>query len=136
MVNRPPFSIFNLKMLSKKCIPTQIRLLLKCLHYFTSMPLALCMLGIFFFLGGGGGGWGVVNFSKKIFREYHISMSNSLDPDQVLHFVGPDPDPKCLQKLSAEDNTTSQKFNTKTGLLQFQDKLLNTKKSFIKHKGH
>ena len=27
-------------------------------------------------------------------------MSNSLDPDQVGHFVGPDLGPNCLQKLS------------------------------------
>ena len=30
-------------------------------------------------------------------------MSNSLGPDQVRHFVGPDLDPNCLQKLSADD---------------------------------
>ena len=30
-------------------------------------------------------------------------MSNSFDPDQAGHFVGPDLGPKCLQKLSADD---------------------------------
>ena len=30
-------------------------------------------------------------------------MSNSLDPDQAPHFVGPDLVPNCLRKLSAED---------------------------------
>ena len=30
-------------------------------------------------------------------------MSNSLDPDQDLHFVGPDLDPNSLQRLSADD---------------------------------
>ena len=30
-------------------------------------------------------------------------MSNSLDPDQAQHFVGPDLDPNCLQRLSADD---------------------------------
>ena len=30
-------------------------------------------------------------------------MSNSLDPDQARHFVGPDLGPNCLQKLSADD---------------------------------
>ena len=30
-------------------------------------------------------------------------MSNSLDPDQARHFVGPDLDPICLQRLSADD---------------------------------
>ena len=35
--------------------------------------------------------------------------SNSLDPDQARHFVGPDLGPNCLQKLSADDtyNETS-----------------------------
>ena len=30
-------------------------------------------------------------------------MSNSLDPDQALCFVGPDLGPNCLPRLSAED---------------------------------
>ena len=30
-------------------------------------------------------------------------MSNSLDPDQAQHFVGPDLGPNCLQRLSAVD---------------------------------
>ena len=30
-------------------------------------------------------------------------MSNSLDPDQAQHFVGPDLGPNCLQRLSADD---------------------------------
>ena len=29
-------------------------------------------------------------------------MSNSLDPDQDRHFVGPDLDPNCLQRLSTD----------------------------------
>ena len=33
-----------------------------------------------------------------------IIMSNSLDPDEARHFVGPDLGPNCCQKLSA-DNT-------------------------------
>ena len=32
-------------------------------------------------------------------------MSNSLDPDQPQHFVWPELDPNCLQKLSV-DNTS------------------------------
>ena len=32
-------------------------------------------------------------------------MSNSLDPDQVQHFVGPDLGPSCLQKLSVDDTS-------------------------------
>ena len=29
-------------------------------------------------------------------------MSNSLDPDQVLHYIGPDLGPYCLQRLSVD----------------------------------
>ena len=32
-------------------------------------------------------------------------MSNSLDPDQDRHSVGPDLDPNCLQRLSADDKS-------------------------------
>ena len=35
-------------------------------------------------------------------------MSNSLDPDQARHFFGPDLDPNCLLKLSA-DGTRKQR---------------------------
>ena len=38
-----------------------------------------------------------------------IRVSNSLDPDQAQCFVGPDLDPNCLQKFSA-DNTRRQRF--------------------------
>ena len=31
-----------------------------------------------------------------------IQVSNSLDPDQDRHFVGPDLGPNCLQRLSAD----------------------------------
>ena len=41
------------------------------------------------------------NFFKKLIRST-IRMSNSLDPDQDRHSVGPDLDPKCLKRLSAE----------------------------------
>ena len=36
-------------------------------------------------------------------------MSNSLDPGQARHYVGPDMVPNSLQKLS--DNTSSQRVN-------------------------
>ena len=32
-------------------------------------------------------------------------MSNSLYPDQAGHFVGPDLNPNCLQRLSADDKS-------------------------------
>ena len=34
------------------------------------------------------------------------SVSNSLDPDEAQHFVGPDLGPNCLQRLSADDTRT------------------------------
>ena len=40
-------------------------------------------------------------------------MSNSLDPDQAQHFVGPDLGPNCLQILSAA-GISSQKELTKS----------------------
>ena len=39
-----------------------------------------------------------LNFSEKSFRT-NIIVSDSLDPDQARHFVGPDLGPNCLQKL-------------------------------------
>ena len=39
------------------------------------------------------------SFFKNYFRNT-ILVSNSWDPDQVQHFVGPDLGPNCLQRLS------------------------------------
>ena len=50
-------------------------------------------------------------FFIKLFRNT-IRVSNSLDPDQARHFVGPDLDPKCLQSLSADD-TSRQRITCK-----------------------
>ena len=36
-------------------------------------------------------------------------MSNSLDPVQAGHFVGPDLGPNCLQNLSADDTCMQEK---------------------------
>ena len=44
------------------------------------------------------------SFSKISFRNT-IRVTNSLDPDQARHFVGPDLGPNCLQRLSADDST-------------------------------
>ena len=45
-------------------------------------------------------------FFEKLFQEYIyiyiIRVSNSLDPDQVRRFVGPDLCPNCLQNFSAD----------------------------------
>ena len=37
-------------------------------------------------------------------------MFNSLGPDQIRHFVGPDLGPSCLQRLSVDD-ASRQRFN-------------------------
>ena len=38
-------------------------------------------------------------FSESIFFEILFQGLNKLDPDQALHFVGPDLDLICLQRL-------------------------------------
>ena len=48
-----------------------------------------------------------INFCENSFKKT-IIVTNSLDPDQVRHFVGPDLAQNCLQWLSA-DNTSRQK---------------------------
>ena len=40
-------------------------------------------------------------------------MSNSLDPDKVRRFFGPDQEQNCLQKLSADDNLSKKPFTKK-----------------------
>ena len=51
-------------------------------------------------------------FLQKFYQKYYkletIKVSNRLDPDQARHFVGPDLDPNCLQRLSA-DNSSRQR---------------------------
>ena len=44
-----------------------------------------------------------INFFFKNSFRYTIRVSNTLDLDQALHFVGPDLGPNCLQKLTADD---------------------------------
>ena len=41
-------------------------------------------------------------FQNHLFRKI-LSVSNTLDPDQARHFVGPNVGPNCLQGLSADD---------------------------------
>ena len=43
-----------------------------------------------------------INFPKNSFRNT-IRVPNSMDPDQARQNVGPDLDPNCLQRLSADD---------------------------------
>ena len=46
-------------------------------------------------------------FFNLIFSQKNLSgissMSNSLDPDQARHFVGPELGPNCLERLSSDD---------------------------------
>ena len=41
------------------------------------------------------------------------SVSNSLDPDQARHYVGPDLGPNCLQWLSADDTVATSRERVK-----------------------
>ena len=66
--------------------------------------LTLCMLGNFVCFLVVYGFFFKLTFSKKSFRNT-IRVSNSSDPDQARHFVGPDLGPNCLQRLSADDKS-------------------------------
>ena len=55
-------------------------------------------------------------FSKNSFRNT-IKVSNSLDSDPARQYVGPDLDPNCLQRLSA-DNTRGQRIERHIFLYQ------------------
>ena len=44
-------------------------------------------------------------------------MSNRLDPDQDRRYVGPDPGPNCLQRLSADAKVVASKERVQTQLL-------------------
>ena len=45
------------------------------------------------------------NYPFKIFFSGIPLVSNSLDPDQDGHSVGPDLGPNCLQRLSVDDKS-------------------------------
>ena len=47
------------------------------------------------------------NFFQKFFKEHYLGVKLSQDQDQ--HSFGPDLDPKCLQRLSADDKGTLSK---------------------------
>ena len=53
-----------------------------------------------------------LTFSKYSFKN-SIRVSNSLDPDQGRHSVGPDLDPNCLQRLSAVAKVVASKAKVK-----------------------
>ena len=64
--------------------------------------LTLCMLGNFSWFSGCLLTFFKINVLKNSFRNT-IRVSNSFDPDQDRHSVGPDLGPNCLQRLLADD---------------------------------
>ena len=51
-----------------------------------------------------------------------IRVTNSLDPDQDQHFVGPDLDPNCLHRLLADEKkVTTGKERVKRNEFQISD---------------
>ena len=55
-----------------------------------------------------------MNIFKNYFRTtLYIRVSNSLDPDQDQHYVGPDLGPNCFQRLSADVKVTTSKERVK-----------------------
>ena len=53
-------------------------------------------------------------FLQKILsRKNTIRVSNSLDPDQDRHFVGPDLGSTCLQRLSAKVTASKDRVKCK-----------------------
>ena len=55
---------------------------------------------------------------NQLFRNT-VRVSNSLDPDQARHFVGPDLCSNCLQRLSADDTSLQGSFNHTFITLQY-----------------
>ena len=69
------------------------------------VELTLCMLGNFSCLCCRLLNFFKINFFQKYFQESNtIRVSNSLDPNQYLHSVGPDLGPNCLQRSLAYIN--------------------------------
>ena len=65
------------------------------------------------------------NIYKKKTNALTSRVSNSLDPDQDRHFVGPDLDPSCIQRLSGKCPTTEagEELNIARELL-YTDRLI------------
>ena len=52
-------------------------------------------------------------------------MSNSFDPDQAQHFVGPDLGPNCLLRLLADDTSSKElKINNMIVDIQYESSFL------------
>ena len=75
------------------------------------MDLTLCLVSFHAFLSSADF-FNIIFYVKKIRNT--IRVSNSSDPDQAPHFVGPDLGPNCLQRLSA-DNTSKRRV--KVGMI-------------------
>ena len=58
-------------------------------------------------------------FPPIVFFENPFRVSNSFYPDQARQYVGPDLDPNCLQRLSADD--TSKYRVRRRGYLYFSE---------------
>ena len=69
-----------------------------------AVAVTLCLLGNFSCFLPSADFFFKSTFLKNSFRNT-IRVSNSLDPDQVPCFVGPDLGPNCLQRLSADDTS-------------------------------
>ena len=88
---------FRKKMILKKSADDNKHVKLPCMQRVKAegWSLTLCLLGIF-------SCFCYRNILSRIPWECH---ANSLDPDQDRHFVRPDLDPNCLQRISADDKS-------------------------------
>ena len=59
-----------------------------------------------------------LSFSKNSFWNT-IRVTNSLDPDQDRHIVGPDLGPNCLQRLSADNKSCFEHGKNKAPILTY-----------------
>ena len=98
-------SILNSSVMLSNCLQqtTSADDIFRCIFFLGSLRVNACMLGTvhdFCLLLK-------MNFVKNSFRNSN-RVSNNLNPNQARQKVGPDLDPNCLQRLSA-DNTSRQR---------------------------
>ena len=79
----------------------QTNLNVVCLALIVSRQLTLCFLGNFSFFFRLLTFFSILTYSKNSFRNT-VRVSNSLDPDQAQHSIGPDLGPNCLQRSAAD----------------------------------
>ena len=80
-----------------------------CTGPYVTSYLTLCLLGNFACLLSSANLIFRNQLSQNYFRNT-IRVSNSLDPDQARHYVGPDQGSNCFQNVSV-DVTRSQRYN-------------------------